>query len=231
MYSHIRLQQSLGNDITCANNVDMYYWNREICWNREGTSRGEEVDIRSPNITEARSSQLFRNKKVLFVGDSHMRGLAELLIDQVCRYKVAANKVMFSNQGSSLQAVEFKKADFAEYRAKMESKCTLQRQEADCQRLFAEGCFGLTVAYNGQMLCEPDMLDVAANYDFVVFNCGHHPASKHHYSISTYRNAVRTLLRSEKVHAATTNSRTKFFWLENVAQVSVVSISILLKFV
>ena len=61
------------------------------------------------------------------------------------------------------------------------------------------------------------MLDGSEEFDFVIMNCGHHPASKDHFSFQRFRSAVKLLLQSERV-ADAKKSNTHFFWLENTAQ-------------
>ena len=52
---------------------------------------GEEINEHRPNVTNTRppvGSDKLSNKKILFVGDSHMRGMADLFLYHVCKFKI-----------------------------------------------------------------------------------------------------------------------------------------------
>ena len=53
---------------------------------------------------------------------------------------------------------------------------------------------GLSVAYSSLTRCEPEIEDRIRGFDYAVLNCGHHPASKLHFSYHKYTNSVRGLL-------------------------------------
>ena len=55
-------------------------------------------------------------------------------------------------------------------------------------------CNGLTMAYLPLTNCESSIPDQIDGFNFAVINCGHHPASKLHYSYHKYHDAVSNLL-------------------------------------
>ena len=57
-----------------------------------------------------------------------------------------------------------------------------------------EYCSGLTMAYLPLTNCEDTIPDQIDGFNFAVLNCGHHPASKLHYSYHKYNDAVSNLL-------------------------------------
>jgi len=66
------------------------------------------------------------------------------------------------------------------------------------------------------MYCQSGIAKYAANFDYVVMNCGHHPAATSHFSYEKFRNSVGGLL-----FALSHNNifkSTRVFWLENTAQ-------------
>lgn len=110
------------------------------------------------------------------------------------------------------------KLEAYQYRNEMKASCAEQGLGPECLELFDDGCLGTSITYSASMLCQENALDGAADYDYVVFNCGHHPASQHHYTYDRYKESVRKMLRAPEVEKAKDNSKTSFFWLENTAQ-------------
>lgn len=54
------------------------------------------------------------------------------------------------------------------------------------------------------------------DFDYIVLNCGHHPAAHAHFTFSMYHSAVTKLffsLAAQRVH-----ERSRIFWVENTAQ-------------
>ena len=92
--THIPISAYHIND-QCATDVENFSWNRKICSKsyvhaRDGA--GEIVNLRSSNVTHTRPSQeknkqWFLGRKILFVGDSHLLGLSDLFLNQVCQDK------------------------------------------------------------------------------------------------------------------------------------------------
>ena len=105
-----------------------------------------------------------------------------------------------------------------EYKRKVSSSCEKENSGLECYQLYDYGCQGLYVDYLGNYMCEPGSLERSHGYDYVVFNCGHHPASRFHYTYEKYRSAVYNLVHEASVQQAIQNGKTKFFWLENTAQ-------------
>ena len=133
-----------------------------------------------------------------------------MFMDETCRYKTSIEEgdIIDRTELRKVQHFEFTQEKYDRYYDKMskKSKCRDLQDDAmreDCSTLFHDVCMGTTVAYLGQMLCQHDMLDGSEEFDYVVFNCGHHPASKDHFSFQKFRMSVRTLLMSPKVQDAT----------------------------
>ena len=139
-----------------------------------------------------------------------MRGLAEMFMDETCTYKTAIEEgdIIDRTELRKIQYFEFTKEKYDKYYEKMSKKGKCrdlpnEAQKEDCASLFHKDCMGTTIAYLGQMLCQHDMLDGSEEFDYVVFNCGHHPASKDHFSFQKFRASVRELLLSPKVQDTT----------------------------
>ena len=65
------------------------------------------------------------------------------------------------------------------------------------------------------MFCQPGIAMYLKDYDYVVLNCGHHPAAKKEFTYSQYTTAVETLFRA--IRSKYPKPSFKLFWLENVA--------------
>jgi hypothetical protein len=76
----------------CAYDIDLYSWNRQICsekYDPSTQSFGEEINEHRNNFTSmAPKDNKLQGKKILFVGDSHMRGLADLFLYHVCKFQI-----------------------------------------------------------------------------------------------------------------------------------------------
>jgi hypothetical protein len=70
--------------------------------------------------------------------------------------------------------------------------------------------------------CEKDIPEHLGDFQFAVINCGHHPASKLHYSYDKYHNAVSDLLdiiHGRKLKAEEDGTKWPFvLWLDITAQ-------------
>jgi hypothetical protein len=164
----------------------------------------------------------FVGKSVIFVGDSHMRGLANLFLKIVCQYQLNQNEVLDPLIMSTVQSFHMdphtessKTCSSSSYTA------TEVANDPSCHIEFDQGCNGMTVSFFGAQYCEPDIPIHVADYDYIILNCGHHPASHSHYSFHQYSEAVNKLffiLNAHAKHIDDPKKRGKIFWLENSAQ-------------
>ena len=75
----------------------------------------------------------------------------------------------------------------------------------------------MKLMYLNAMYCEVDVVDLFYKYDYVIVNCGHHPASSSHYTFYKFTSVVNTFF--ERIQEFTSKSRKtkKIIWVENVA--------------
>lgn len=77
---------------------------------------------------------------------------------------------------------------------------------------FHTGCNGLRVSYLANMLCENSSAAFAEGYDYIIINCGHHPAAAEHFTYADYTSKVKEFIGNFKQI-----QKTRLFWLENTA--------------
>lgn len=93
----IKVSDSVGtmtSKINCSNDVNTYHWKKNKCFTPDyyrtfnDSSEGMNhtiVDVSGNGLTDLTNDHRdFVNKSILFVGDSHMRGLAELFMVNEC---------------------------------------------------------------------------------------------------------------------------------------------------
>jgi len=173
----------------CVHDVHLWWENREDCLIRYRTGLvtadedfetydddgGNPISVSwnfDKNVTS--NAAAFLDKKIIFIGDSHMRGFADLFLRKVCEFRKSKSAVY-------KQTGPFKIQTFV--MSKDASVCTKDEPEGTCEH-FHEGVTGLSVSYLANMLCEPGTGKYATGYDYAVINCGHHPAAKEHYTFS-----------------------------------------------
>ena len=86
--NHLLLHNTFPTD-GCVKDVQNYGWNRRICksdYNHAIDGAGEFVARGHPNITTHRPYDYFKRRKMLFIGDRHMRDLASLFTGHICKY-------------------------------------------------------------------------------------------------------------------------------------------------
>ena len=95
--SYITVGKSIDEGNRCGMDMRNYNWNRNICSNPTGHHQGDIIHVADENVTDTRDRTLkmFKDKKILFVGDSHMRGLSEMFLDLVCKFKPSEREQMF----------------------------------------------------------------------------------------------------------------------------------------
>ena len=209
----------------CARDIDLYDWNRKICtpnYVPRTDIFGEEVNEHRPNVTNTRPrDDKLIGKKILFVGDSHMRGLADLFLYHTCHFAIPHinwNQTRapldpedkLQPTGAYLEMSFLTKAADA-----FKQNCNFPTNDPRCQ-LFDRGCTDMTFAYLGAMYCQPSIAKYAANFDIVVLNCGHLPASAAHFTYMSYQSAVVNLMKKFKEDDVLAHSQV--LWLENTAQ-------------
>ena len=212
IYTHINLDKN-NRRMKCASDVQFYDWNREIC-TEDGNPSESSLDdsvskvISSQMMVNHPTSTTFKKKSILFVGDSHMRGLADVFLYHVCEFEAHGffekdrrteegqkDLVELNNHGYPVPntvGYVFKKflksdnEDFIRRSLKRHSAdyrqfCEKSPSDRDCN-LYHKRCDGTTFGYMSAMFCQPGVLDYFKEYDFVVMNCGHHPAAASEYS-------------------------------------------------
>ena len=133
----------------CADDIDLYAWNHKICHQSRQTD-GDYVEFRHPNATEM-NIEWFQNKKILFIGDSHMEGLVTLFAERMCGYNpivlkkkteepissvhidVSSDFKNIITENADFYEVEFSKKDLMDWRAKID-ECRLESDNIkDCK--------------------------------------------------------------------------------------------------
>lgn len=192
-------------------------------YNRAKDQYGEEINEHRPNVTNTRppvGTDKLSNKKILFVGDSHMRGMADLFLYHVCKFKIehlAWNRTYIELERTDEQPratyleISMLQKSFDAYK----QNCVFPTDDPKCQ-LFDLGCTGMTFAYLGAMYCQQSIANYANRFDYVIMNCGHHPAATSHFGYQKYDNEVNKLFNRAKVLGL--GAKVKMFWLENTAQ-------------
>lgn len=116
----------------------------------------------------------------------------------------------FKNSENDAFRERAKKQHSADYR----KFCRENPHDRDCN-MFHPRCEGATFGYMNAMFCQPGALDYFKEYDYVVMNCGHHPAATAEYSYRKYDKLVEDFFnemdRKEMV------GKRKLFWVESVA--------------
>lgn len=205
----IRVSDRVGHPnsmINCSNDVSLYNFKKTACYYPNTYQSVNDIDGINKTIIDVSGLGMtdntndykdFVNKGVLFVGDSHMRGFAELFMHSVCRYRIEDKTFIDQKVNSKVQ--EFH----------MNSYNTNSKYD--------EGCENTTVGYLGAMFCTPDMIDKFPGYQYIIVNCGHHPASQSHYTFYMYRTVVAKLFDSferKRVY-----EKAQLFWLENTGPI------------
>lgn len=189
--SHIEISTGLAQD-KCSRKIDRFQWNNSMCDLSAVSGEAGFIGI-------DRSSEILTRRSIIFVGDSHMRGLADTFLRLSCDLKRKTNiyKKDITSTGEDVKVQMFQ----------------IDHDEPYCQ--------SLTVGYLPLMRCEQAMVEKLVGFNFAVINCGHHPASKLHYTYTKYHRVVRELLDS--VHAkklASEGLKTwpQVMWLDLTAQ-------------
>jgi hypothetical protein len=68
----------------------------------------------------------------------------------------------------------------------------------------------------GAMYCQTGVGSYAAQFDYVIMNCGHHPAATSHFSYDQFRVQVGNSFMQFSQYNVFKTARV--FWLENTAQ-------------
>ena len=78
-------------------------------------------------------------------------------------------------------------------------------------------CNNMKIVFLNAMYCEEETVDLFYKYDFVVVNCGHHPASSKHFKFFQYRETVNKFFARLKGYLSKRRKTKKVIWIENVA--------------
>lgn len=192
----------------CARDIDLYDWNRKICTQNYVEHLdifGEEVNEHRPNVTDTRpKNHKLVGKKMLFVGDSHMRGLADVFLYHVCHFAVPhidwnQTRVPMDQSTVNIQpdAAYLELTFLTKTASAYKSNCVFPPNDPRCQ-LFDPGCADMTFAYLGAMYCQNSIAEIAAGFDYVILNCGHLPAAQAHVTYTGYTGAVKGLFQKMK---------------------------------
>ena len=105
--SYITVGKSIDEGNRCGMDMRNYNWNRNICSNPTGHHQGDIVHVTDENVTDTRDRtfKMFKDKKILFVGDSHMRGLSEMFLDLVCKFKPSEREQIFNKDTGIIRAL------------------------------------------------------------------------------------------------------------------------------
>jgi hypothetical protein len=76
-------------------------------------------------------------------------------------------------------------------------------------------CEGLIFRYHEQSFCE-NLREDMKEYDLLIVNCGHHPASGDHHTAALYYEEIHRLAHYAKDHHYESY---KFFWMESTPQI------------
>ena len=164
----------------CGRNIDKYLWNRKIClggYNADKDQGGED-------LMEAidRRDNRFQGQKILFVGDSHMRGLVQQFMYSVCGWHPddtldshpeakIKNKDGWDQETSihidgkmdEYFTRKFRRSDDKEFRK------TCNKQDKGC-KLFSDNCDELTVTLIMTMYCDREVVKYFKSYEYIVMN-------------------------------------------------------------
>jgi hypothetical protein len=218
---------------SCAEEITSYRWNRKVCYRDYHLDRdfyGDVVDPSNSSLSDLRiADSNYIHRKILFVGDIHMRDLATLFRDKVCRYQHEDDLKI--NKASQIQ-IDGVSMPYYELRFSREANNAYKAQKPNCAgskdescQLFDIACTELTMMFIEAKFCESGIADKMKGVDYVLINCGHFPAQSAHYSFGQFRNVIEKLLlkvaASEILNPISTvsgPSPTTLFWLENTAQ-------------
>ncbi len=112
------------------------------------------------HVTPLEASKLLAGKKIALAGDSHMRFFGNILLEYACK----------QSPGSAFQKAKY-------------TTVSIKSTE--------EYCAGLDISYSPNYNCDAQAFNWKPYKveDFILFNCGHHPASAEHMPYDTYRYA------------------------------------------
>jgi hypothetical protein len=159
------------HDNFCASDVQNFGWNRRICktsFSYRADGLGEVVAHRHPNITFSRPYEYFKRRKLLFVGDHHVKGLAELFMEHTCRYDIRniewnetfirLTEVDGSQTRVPFVKVYFSQDDYDDFRDPIDDCREQNKDTSDC-RVYKETADETTRERIEGCLADPDSRD------------------------------------------------------------------------
>ena len=180
-----------GEEPSCSKDIDLYRWNTDTC-TKLNKDKKKALTV-GPEV----GRNLIVDKTIMFVGDSHMRGLADSFRFWLCHDHDPKDFVPLKVEGPDFQEIKITDGP----------------------------CSGFTLRYLALVMCEKDIAHRMSNEDIIILNCGHHPGSgdkynqgKGHYTLEKYENTVRKLFEELDSTLAEKKIHPLVLWLENSAQ-------------
>jgi hypothetical protein len=153
-----------------------------------------------------------------------MRGLANLFMYYACGYHIESinleeeTKNIGEKKRSYYERTLEKKKHWKYAQGEDNGEKCSKYPDAPTCNLFSRACTDATFAYLDVHECHVDAAKLFPKFDYVIFNCGHHPASSMHYTFSQFESAVTDLITFSKSEIFDHKATTEFFWVENTAQ-------------
>lgn len=85
IFTYIKLSEKMYHR-KCGIEIENFHWNNSLC--DHGIGKSQEGSY----ISKQRASEILTDKKIVFVGDSHMRGLADTFMELNCDLKKWVHK-------------------------------------------------------------------------------------------------------------------------------------------
>jgi len=125
----------------CASDVRNFRWNRKVCelginYNPELPGQAEAVAYNHPNISFSKNNW-FRGKKIIFVGDSHTKKLADSFFTNVCKVNGIIKRKIDNDFWGNVQSVSLKSGNtvpYFEYSFTQQKRSIFQRNIEKCKR-------------------------------------------------------------------------------------------------
>ena len=192
----LRTSIALDNLNSCARSVVNYKW----------------VDPHLPILPDVSTlrSTYFSRKKILLIGDSHIRTFTNYFIRwlcQVCWSHIIINPLILSNILNLYIEFVFYIIYIAQFQGDAFPKYSGSTMNPGI-------CENLTLDFRMIEGCDHSMLPEKGVYDLILFNCGQHPADgRHHWSGAQYKQTILDVIKH--VHSKQYNG--EFFWVETPA--------------
>ena len=271
MYTNVAVHKDFQHE-RCARDITNYYWNRKICepktYTQEVDHWGDVVEYNNPNITEPlvphpfgtsypEENSWFASKRILFVGDFHVKGIADHFLSHVCKFwypndfdsnqtrhtvDIETDSLDPTHAHGRYVEIKFVKEEYSNYRKPIDecrkknkddiNECAAYQQAKDPEAkriiyecfqdersrscdLFNRDCSGSTFAYLEAKYCQKGMTAYMKDFNYVVFNCGHHTVKDPFYTYDHYRDTLKVF--GSRLKYAQSQEKFHLFNLENAA--------------